>query len=254
MRKYFLTLLTVLFATAYSSAQFGGGSGTPANPYIISTAAHLAGITGSYVTGGYHFKQTADIDLTSYSNWTPIGTTNSPFNGVYDGNNKEISNLTITGTATYRGLFAATSSTAVIKNVVLTDVSITGRNYTGSLVAYNKGVVENCSATGSVTGRAPTGGLISKNLNTGVVSNSFANCTIEGRTNSGGLVGENEGTISTSYAKGSLTPSLESSVFGGLVGRNTSHIDQCYSNVDIDSNMSGITGVDLSGQIPPMGV
>jgi len=247
MRKYFLTLLTVLFATAYSSAQFGGGSGTPANPYIISTAAHLAGITGSYVTGGYHFKQTADIDLTSYSNWTPIGTTNSPFNGVYDGNNKEISNLTITGTATYRGLFAATSSTAVIKNVVLTDVSITGRNYMGSLVAYNRGVVENCSATGSVTGRAPTGGLISKNLNTGVVSNSFANCTIEGRTNSGGLVGENEGTISTSYAKGSLTPSLESSVFGGLVGRNTSHIDQCYSNVDIDSNMSGITGGGFVG-------
>jgi len=247
MRKYFLTLLTVLIATAYTSAQFGGGSGTATDPYIISTAAHLAGITGNYITEGYHFKQTADINLTSYNNWTPIGTTSSPFNGIYDGNNKEISNLKITGTNANRGLFAATSSTAVIKNVVLTDVSITGRNYMGSLVAYNRGVVENCSATGSVTGRTPTGGLIGKNLNSGVVSNCFANCTIEGRTSSGGLVGENEGTINTSYAKGSLTPSFESSVFGGLVGRNTSYIDQCYSNVYIDSDISEITGGGFVG-------
>ena len=49
---------------------FANGSGTEADPYLVETAADLNGVR-DYLSA--HFKQTADIDLSVYENWEPIG-------------------------------------------------------------------------------------------------------------------------------------------------------------------------------------
>ena len=97
----------------------------------------------------------ADIDLSSVDNWEPIGNvgynnkyapvdSTKVFRGIFDANGKVISNLTMTkimnGGADAEanlGLFGITGEGAVIKNLTLTNVTITtdGRNV-GALVAF----------------------------------------------------------------------------------------------------------------------
>ena len=92
------------------------GSGTQADPYLITSAAELAGlaqkVNGGETYSGDYFKLTTDIDLAG-KQWTPIGyasvsgvdpkkgtfsfdkssNSNRPFSGTFDGNDKCISNL-----------------------------------------------------------------------------------------------------------------------------------------------------------------
>lgn len=64
------------------------GSGTLIDPYIISTATDLYNIRDN--TDAY-YQLGSNIDLSTYSDWTPIPT----FTGGFDGNGYEISNMTI---------------------------------------------------------------------------------------------------------------------------------------------------------------
>ena len=91
-----------------SASVFGGGNGTVASPYLISTTAHLLALSdeANFATWGCNFKQTANINLASVTDWRPIGyrtnTHNRPFSGVYDGGGFSISNLTITDVSARR--------------------------------------------------------------------------------------------------------------------------------------------------------
>lgn len=89
------------------------GEGTATKPYLIKTAEDLKNLA-KLVNTGYNFEgkyimQTADIDLKS-EEWTPIGTSGTPFRGVYDGKNFKISNLKITKPTQFLGLFGYVES------------------------------------------------------------------------------------------------------------------------------------------------
>jgi len=70
------------------------GSGTAGDPYQIWTAADLNDIRNEVAF--YHYKLMTDLDLSAYSSWIAID--NDGYNSFlsFDGNNKTISNLTIT--------------------------------------------------------------------------------------------------------------------------------------------------------------
>ncbi|MGN1222244.1 MAG: hypothetical protein ACI4TT_03325, partial [Christensenellales bacterium] len=102
-------------------AQKPQGNGTSDNPFIIKTAEELAFIAkainlkledaGGQVRYDYaYYKLANDIDLNGKF-WTPIGTTESPFNGIFDFNYLKIKNLFIqnndTNVYSYSGLFDA---------------------------------------------------------------------------------------------------------------------------------------------------
>jgi filamentous hemagglutinin family protein len=80
--------------------------------------------------------------------------------------------------------------------------------------------------------------------NVGLVGGS-----ITGNTNVGGLVGENSGSISNSYATGSVLASV--GYVGGLVGRNYGTISNSYAtgSVSGDSQVGGLVGWNVSGSI-----
>ena len=98
------------------------GDGTAGNPYQIRTATQLAALA-TCVNGGNdcaskYYIQTADIDLAGYANWTPIGTSSTPFSGNYNGNGFQIRNLNISGLVVRAGLFGACSG-ATLSNIWL---------------------------------------------------------------------------------------------------------------------------------------
>lgn len=83
---------------------------------VIRTAEELAkiGVDPNYPLNGKYILM-ANIDLSGYSNWVPIGSNTKPFTGQFDGNGFIIKNLTINRPSTdYQGLFGYTGSTAKI--------------------------------------------------------------------------------------------------------------------------------------------
>lgn len=95
-------------AIVNSPFEFAGGSGTLEDPYLIQTAEQL-----NTVRKGpkHHYKLIADIDLSGWGNWVPIGGTDSygfmgggwnkadkgahSFMGSFDGNGHVISGMQI---------------------------------------------------------------------------------------------------------------------------------------------------------------
>ena len=90
-----------------SPFQFAGGSGTFEDPYLIETAEQLNAVRKG---PSNHYKLIADIDLSDWGNWVPIGGTASygflpgwdkadkgahTFNGSFDGNGHVVSGMQI---------------------------------------------------------------------------------------------------------------------------------------------------------------
>src|SRR5574344_1225931 len=154
----------------------------------INTAQDLDNIRNN-LSGKYILM--ADIDLSSISNWDPLGDDTTQFTGTFDGNGHVIKNLTIDRINEYNvGLFGATSG-ATISNVGLENVNVKGQNYVGGLLGQNyDSTVSNSYATGSVTGTYIVGGLVGQNSSS-TVSNSYATGSVTGNDEVGGLVGYN---------------------------------------------------------------
>ncbi len=184
-----------------------GGTDTvfAADPWVdIATAAEFNNIRSGLAA---NYRLMADIDLSGYPNWTPIGTDATRFNGQLDGNGKVIRNLSLTNTSTtYQGLFGAIGTTGKLTNVVVENANLAAGNYAGILAGVNYGQISASSAKGNLSGQDYVGGLVGSNA--GNIINSFTQAQVTGKNNVGGLVGSNSGTVQTSYAASVVSPSV----------------------------------------------
>ncbi|WP_268761632.1 GLUG motif-containing protein, partial [Caldanaerobius fijiensis] len=159
----------------------------------IRTPEELAkiGVDPNYSLNGKYILM-ANLDLSGYSNWMPIGVFGNPFTGTFDGNGLVIKNLTINRpTNDYQALFGRTSG-AKLMNIKLENVNVTGHNYTGGLVGYNYcSTITNCYSTGSVTGNDRTGGLVGEFYSDfkSSITNCYSTGNVTGNNYTGGLVG-----------------------------------------------------------------
>jgi type II secretion system protein G len=216
----------------------------------IYTPAELASIGNdpNYPLDGNYIVM-ANISLSGYVDWAPIGNKASPFTGTFDGNNYIISNLTIGDSSSYKGLFGYTSEEAKIVDVGLQNVDITNAyQYIGGLVGRNYGTIENCYTTGKVSGSSNyIGGLVGRNY--GTITDCYATGSVSGNNDyTGGLVGYNSTgcTIENCYATGEVT-GVEFT--GGLVGHNNGSLTNCYATGKITggSNTGGLVGSNYAG-------
>ncbi len=208
------------------------------------------------------YELAANITLTSNTGmgWEPIGDTTNPFTATFDGNapSYTISNLFINRTTDNGGLFGATGSASAIWNVKLTGVRVTGSNNVGALVGLNGdatnggGQIDNCEATGTVTGNSLLGGLVGRNY--GTISGSSASVAVtatrtDGSALAGGLVGQNldAAVIRNSHASGNVTASQNT--VGGLVGSN--YDAMAWTTTDPPRN--AISGSTASGTVTTTG-
>lgn len=134
--------------------------------YFISKAAGLVWFANQVnveknAFSGKTVKLAADVDLAGID-WEPIGQTGATtFNGVFDGQNYTISNLSVdsedqTGAHYSSGLFGWVESHSAdhghIKNVKISGATIKGHHNCGALVGYitqETALVENCHVTGA---------------------------------------------------------------------------------------------------------
>jgi hypothetical protein len=221
---------------------FAGGRGTLEDPYQIATAGQLANIN-DYLDKS--FILVSDIDLSSYSNWEPIGTFNMEiddpegegvaesslaFVGRFDGNGYTISNLTVNRQETWGiGLFGfvmGNDSFSSIQNLTVNDVNVKGSCSVGGVVGMINGKITNIKLTGNnrVEGYefGAVGGIVG--MGYGVIEDCAANAdvTSSGKSMQGlGLIcgGGKWLTVRDCTATGNVTAKgFGAFSVGGLVG------------------------------------
>ena len=136
--------------------------------YLICSAEDLCNLS-EYVNAGNDcdekiFKLANDIDLRGVENFTPIGTEKNLFAGTFDGAGKIISHLKIVGD----------NDGGTIENCTASG-NVSGKENVGGLVSFNGEEIENCTASGNVDGKKfLVGGLVSFN------GGETENCTASG--------------------------------------------------------------------------
>ena len=194
---------------------------SPDELYRLTYLVNRYGVDTTDVT----FVLAADIDLSAYDNWLPIGGAGAAiFKGSFNGNGHTIKNLTINrSNSSNIGLFG-NSSGGIIKNVSLENVNIIGGNYTGALLGssmLSTTDIVNCKViSGSVVGKGNyTGGLVGRAMGTSYeIVNSYSKVEVQGEgTHTGGLIGAaSAATITNSFASGDVQGAGD--YVGGLVG------------------------------------
>lgn len=133
------------------------------------------------------------------------------------------------------------------------EVLINGEDYVGGLVGYvyNYSYINNCIATGSVSGTGERIGGLAGYTSSATINNSYATGSVSGTQKVGGLVGllYYESTINNSYSIGIVTGT--GSECGGLVGlSNTSYVNNSFwdtstSNQAISDGGTGKTTLEM---------
>ncbi len=233
------------------------GDGTSTSPYLITYAGQLAGLSASVNSGttyaGKYFKLVNDMNMQALADFgiatltfTPIGNSSHSFQGNFDGDGHTISNLHISETSSYSGLFGyirTNNSSVKISNINI-EVLFQQTNYTceyfGTLVAYSVGtsqnnvIIDNCKVT---TASASTTFLFSGNGDeyTGVA---------------GGLVGYAGYTNFNDCSVSSMYTIVQKSSFaknmGGLVGiLLNGKVTGCQSSMDVTGvcQFTGVAGL-----------
>ncbi len=232
------------------ATSFAGGTGELDDPYQIATGAQLAYFAKMVKTDPENYAGKAYIltdhillnDVSNYkewdktipsNRWTPVGTYEAPFTGVFDGNGKHIQGM-YCAVETEAGFFHALGGEAVIKNFVLLRSMIKGM---GALEAGGLAANINVSTI-------PENGAVT-------IQGCYIECRISGEMgNIGGYVGLC-GTVSQKKDGAKIV--IDSCVFDGDInstGNNAGGIvgngNGMYLEVSNCLNMANITGIAVS--------
>ena len=239
---------TLVWDGNYASS-FNAGTGTEADPYIISSTqelAYMVKFSENESTSGVWFRLSSDLDMNGYS-WTPIGS-KYIFNGQFDGNNKTISNLFIKkGKLTNPGgLFSRIGKQGVIANLNLnnTRMDYISGTLCGGIVGINNGLILHCRST---TVDRMYAGIAGCNNGTIHQCNSGG----EMKDVHGGICGENYGIIEYCYSTGKLSCGMMDFYVGGICGQNFATIRFCAFNGSAEGEkfIGGIAGCSSQGEI-----
>jgi hypothetical protein len=210
----------------------------------------LAGDFDAAATGS-STSATTGTDVWGGAGFIPIGESTA-FTGTFNGLGNSISNLTISSSDQYVGLFGQVGAGGAVENVSLVGGSVSTTNSIadiGGLVGLLDGVVENAGEVGisvSASGAdsvAYVGGLVGLVgaggglENVSLVGGSVSASGTDSVADVGGLVGYNEGTISDAYATGAVSGDSDA---GGLVGvNNGGTISDAYATGAVNGLVAG---------------
>ncbi|MBO4655606.1 MAG: hypothetical protein J5644_08675, partial [Bacteroidales bacterium] len=200
-----------------------------------------------------YFKLAKDIDFSiipSANPWTPIGSVEDPFKGHFNGGGTTISNMTISdASGDYHGFFGY--STGTIQNLTVLNANVTGNKYTATVCGYNNGgSVIHCAAIGgTVSGNnSYTGGVCGYSKD-GTINACYNSAHVSGYSYVGGVCSSIEnGVASECFNMGRIEApnNANYNYCGGITGRNTALMSDCYNTGIISggNNVGGVVGLN----------
>ena len=249
-------MLLTMPATLWADSAFGGGSGTMADPYLISSPQHLRQLADDVNSGNSYEKVYFELTQ-NFSCWiepfTPIGgkyytdennsTGTYSFRGSFNGGGHKITDLCINPAEDFYGvgLFGELGYGAHVSDLTIGNLNIT---------STIKGSV-NCGAiAGSVFSEAI---IYNCHVEEGVVVSVDVDNQSSTIEDFGGIAGENSGIIGQCSSKATVTNAncARASVFGGIVGSNGGEVYDCISLGPVigTNHVGGIAGQSLAGSV-----
>lgn len=181
------------------------GSGTPDNPFLIESLEDLIKLQkysqNESLVNRFYYKQTADIDLKSIKNWTPMR-----FKAInYDGGKHKISNMRSYSKRGCAGFISISDSGMTIKNLELENVDVKGTISVGALLCTaNNADVSGIKVSGKVvadkdsTTPSDAGGIVGYYMRGKLYDlENHADVYVDG--DAGGIIGD-----ASSYSTSSL--------------------------------------------------
>ena len=160
------------------------GAGTTADPYLIYDYTDLKQAS---LKNGSSYKLMADINL-SGQHYYMMGSYFNKYSGVFEGNNKTVSNLNIDNPkGSYVGFFGYING-GTLKGLNLISLNINACNYTAGIAGQNQGRILDSTISGDVTGRDNVG-LVSGYMSDSVASSITFEGNVTGVNNVGGFLG-----------------------------------------------------------------
>lgn len=229
-----------------AATSFAGGDGSKERPYEIATAEQLsylaAFVNGGKSTAGAYYVLTDNIDLGAHY-WTPIGNGSHQFNGHFDGQGHEISNMSINTANEHNGLFGwvrgtsrAAGTGAELKNFALT-------SSTAATITAGR------SCIGTVAGRLQEASV--SNVSSAVKIDTAG--TSGSAADIGGIVGYLAGNSiisACSYTRGVYANEFLAKVegIGGIAGRSSwgNTIEYCMNSGAVYANTADVAGATVN--------
>jgi len=234
------------------------GEGIEADPYQIATLDNLLWVSTNSSSWSSHFIQTANIDATDTQNWnssegfSPIGIgLRNFFLGSYDGQDFAIDNLYINRPEEgFQGLFGSILDEAIIKNLYLNNIQLTGEYFVGGVSGNNGGaLIENCFVSGSING-TNCGGIVGF-CEAAEITDCINYANINGDI-CGGIVGYGYGSIIKNCINHGNIIGIGRNYLGGITGSIYADfmiIECCnYGAIEGDSLVGGLAG-DITGRV-----
>ena len=280
LSRYILSFLSTYMASLLIATATALVNGVIGDEFRIKSVDEFIDFSKSVSKGTGYAGSTvfldSDIDFTGKSSG-PIGTSYlNYFRGVFDGQGYVISNLNITSSSEYAGLFGY-STGLTIKNALL-DSSCSIASASGSECRYIGGIIGHCNVKNgacfiensvnmaSITFNGDILSSYDMNLNLGGIAGQFyitssgyesavKNCvnygdiTHSGRSceNSyiGGIIGYSRGAAS-SEAKGYIYNSLN---YGSITNVGSTWKDLCIGGIAGETQVSAIVNCVSAGKI-----
>ena len=245
--------------------------------FLIGTAEELVTFANLVNTGETkaNAKLTADIDMggkvedgvptQASPSFIPIGNSDIPYAGVFDGQDHIIKNLVITSSNSYIGMFGRVTGTAVIKNLVIDSNSyISGASYVGII-----GATINSNSTVVIDRVGMEGFVVASGINAGGIlgcnmdspATTISNCYVTGAVQANDQAGQingwfGNGIIENCWAIGSIegvynkaeyagdgfyrgTPALARNNYSNALYRNTGVLE--FNEEDAKSGLMTFT-------------
>lgn len=243
-----------------SKVTLNGGSSM--NAYMLVNNVNQLQNMNQNLYGRYALGR--DIDASATAGWNsgagfaPVGDGTdwaaSRFFGIFDGQNRQISDLYINRNTVYAtGLFGVLDYSGVIQNVTLSGGTVRNQYHLGSLAGDNFGTIYNAHSTTTVIGSNNTiGGLVGMNSNGNISYSSYVG-SVSGVSWVGGLAGLINGgaTINNCYSAGSVSGS--GNRVGGLIGSSEgfSTLSNSFNTANVvgTSEVGGLIGTITSGSV-----
>ena len=211
-----------------------------------------------------------DIDLSNFmltrsaaaSNWVPVGTSEKPFTGVFDGNGHTIKNLTLVESEAKEGKayigFFGYAKDATIKNVTFENVYINipcldishSQGHIGAVAGSLEGTstIENVTVKGDITVYATQTANGASRVAVVAGGNSYGNVTMKNvhvianegssliaNNNTGALAGQLQGKMYFENCTSNIDVTVNKFFAGGLVGiaAGDSKFVNCHTTGDV---------------------
>ena len=240
------------------------GSGTAKAPYQITSAAELIWLRDAVNAGNTDTCAELQTDVEYVAEvWTPIGTSEHPYTGTFNGNGHTI-RVWLDGWG--QALFGYVGADAKLTDIAVTKYQSANYSISDSapLALSNAGTITHCWYRGGITAEGSLGGLVYTN------SGTIEACYVyTGRPNrggriemyyggwAGGIAYKNTGTIANSYFYGDIVQAQSGNTVRDIIGwgaiayeKNSDTVSNCYYAAERDDGYGGKTEDQfLSGEV-----